>query len=161
MNIEDDNVHDDYQTTQTPLGVDIKGIDEINLMRVEREEMRDNRHVSGSRRKSVGGQEPMPQRKKLLGSARLDNQINRICEAVEKRSTASSPHHGLGTNIQECINLLNQMVDIPRLGSLYLSVVNMFEKKELREIFVGLRDPEALRVWLQHRMDRASGSGMQ
>lgn len=99
---------------------------------------------------------PIHRRMRDLGSTKLDSQLHRFCEVVESRSTATSAPREEYT-IKECIGLLNEMSEIQQGGELYMFALDVFLKKEYRELFIALGISNMRLVWLRRQQKLVDG----
>eukprot|EP00262_Sarcandra_glabra_P009157 TRINITY_DN2318_c0_g4_i1.p1 TRINITY_DN2318_c0_g4~~TRINITY_DN2318_c0_g4_i1.p1 ORF type:complete len:428 (-),score=66.79 TRINITY_DN2318_c0_g4_i1:223-1428(-) len=151
MDIQDDDSPDMVSETQAQPVLSPVGAENVEDDTVDRTS---SRH---SRQTPVIGVEPTSKRQKLSGAAKLGRQLNRLCDAIESRSMATSRRYVEGASIKECIELLNQMPEVPRGSKLYLFAVDTFLNKECREAFIALELPEVRLLWLHHKMELATG----
>ncbi|KAG9445331.1 hypothetical protein H6P81_016671 [Aristolochia fimbriata] len=87
-------------------------------------------------------------------SARLDRQLTRLCDAFELRSQMPLKEPN---SIKECIQILNEMADVPRGSDLYMFAVDIFLKKEYREVFIELSLPNIRVAWLRRQYTHRGG----
>lgn len=94
--------------------------------------------------------------KKLSAATKLSKQLDRICDAVESRTSVNSMRSDiLGCSIQEVLNHMATMPECPRKSELFMLGTKLFIKKENREMFVGLGDDDTRLEWLkQEQRDR-------
>ncbi|XP_059666365.1 L10-interacting MYB domain-containing protein [Cornus florida] len=85
------------------------------------------------------------------GVSRPDIRTERVCEAAESRSvvTVQSSLGKLNYSIGECIECLDGLEEVEPGSDLYLFALDIFLKKEYREIFLQLKKPSVRVAWLQ------------
>ncbi|RYR39061.1 hypothetical protein Ahy_A09g044478 [Arachis hypogaea] len=86
--------------------------------------------------------------KKVGGAQKLSHQIDRLCEAVECRS--SNKNDTLGPSITQAIEELDAIPDIDPLGQIYMFATRLFLDKDKRELFVALKHKEVKIAWLMN-----------
>ncbi|KAL4331398.1 hypothetical protein AHAS_Ahas13G0496100 [Arachis hypogaea] len=86
--------------------------------------------------------------KKVGGAQKLSHQIDRLCEAVERRS--SNKNDTLGPSITQAIEELDAIPDIDPLGQIYMFATRLFLDKDKRELFVALKHKEVKIAWLMN-----------
>ncbi|XAR71959.1 hypothetical protein NMG60_11018421 [Bertholletia excelsa] len=112
-----------------------------------------------------GETEPPPPRRRKLSDgsttsnlhvkespdANLDSKTDRLNAAVESRSivTSHSSLVRLNYSIGECIECLDGMEEIEQGSELYLFALDIFLKKEYREVFLELKKSSVRLAWLQ------------
>lgn len=81
---------------------------------------------------------------------RPEDNIETCYEAVESRSnvTVQSPPFKFSYNIAECIKCLDLIEEIEQGSELYLFALDIFLKKEYREIFLNLKKSSTRIAWL-------------
>ncbi|XP_034703829.1 L10-interacting MYB domain-containing protein [Vitis riparia] len=85
------------------------------------------------------------------GIFKPDGKIRRHFDAVESRSviTVQSAQCKQNYSIGECIECLDRMEEVEEGSELYLFALDIFLKKEYREIFLQLKKPSVRIAWLQ------------
>ena len=78
-------------------------------------------------------------------------QLERICSAVENRSSISSRGDKLGCSIVEVMKIIRDMLEVKNDFELYMKATNIMVVKENREMFVALEDPIDQIAWLKHK----------
>ncbi|KAI3458941.1 hypothetical protein Pfo_015604 [Paulownia fortunei] len=86
---------------------------------------------------------PPKHSRKVSSAANMDMYLSRICETVEAMGARSE------NTMQECINILNEMCEVPKGSELYLFACRLFLKKEQRDLFIALGNSELRFLWLQ------------
>ncbi|KAI3451700.1 hypothetical protein Pfo_008365 [Paulownia fortunei] len=86
---------------------------------------------------------PPKHSRKVSSAANMDLYLSRICETVEAMGARSE------NTMQECINILNEMCEVPKGSELYLFACRLFFKKEQRNLFITLGNSELRFLWLQ------------
>ncbi|KAI3445097.1 hypothetical protein Pfo_001762 [Paulownia fortunei] len=81
--------------------------------------------------------------RKVLSAANMDMYLGRICETVEAMGAR------LENTMQECINILNEMCEVPKGSELYLFACRLFLKNEQRNLFIALGNSELRFLWLK------------
>ncbi|KAL0452776.1 UNVERIFIED_CONTAM: L10-interacting MYB domain-containing protein [Sesamum latifolium] len=83
--------------------------------------------------------------------ARPDSNIERCYDAVESMSaiTVQSPPLKFCYSIEECIKCLDSIEELEQGSELYLFALDIFLKKEYREIFLNLKKPSTRIAWLE------------
>ncbi|KAM7499334.1 hypothetical protein LguiA_023748 [Lonicera macranthoides] len=87
----------------------------------------------------------------LLGS-RPESRCERRSDAVESRSTMTVQSSSIGKlnySVAECIEWLDGMGEVEQGSELYLFALDLFLKKEFREIFLNLKKRSVRIAWLQ------------
>ncbi|XAR65893.1 hypothetical protein NMG60_11011887 [Bertholletia excelsa] len=89
--------------------------------------------------------------RKQMGDAKPDCRYDHHNDAVESRNmVAAQPLPGkLNYSIGECIMCLDGMEEIEQGSELYLFALDIFLKKEYREIFLQLKKSSVRMAWLQ------------
>lgn len=90
-------------------------------------------------------------------TTKLDSKTRHLYDAesgsavtIRKGYIAFQPTQGkLDYSIGECIDCLDRMEDVEQGSSLYLFALDLFLKKEYREIFLQLKNPNVRIAWLQ------------
>lgn len=79
-----------------------------------------------------------------------EGNVGRCYDAVESRSTVTvqSPPFKFSYNIAECIKCLDSIEEIEQGSELYLFALDIFLKKEYREIFLNLKKSSTRIAWL-------------
>ncbi|KAK9285611.1 hypothetical protein L1049_024806 [Liquidambar formosana] len=90
-------------------------------------------------------------KKKVVRAAKLERQLDRICDAVENRnSTASILHTNKpGCSIEEVMTVMGAMPECPPGSELYIIGVRLFKLGDNREIFKFLPNDEIKISWLK------------
>ena len=105
------------------------------------------------RRKKNDGLETPILAMKEQGFNKPDREIERHLDAaaVESRSvvTVQSAERRQNYSIGECIECLDRMEEVEEGSELYLFALDIFLKKEHREIFLQLKKPSVRMAWLQ------------
>ncbi|XP_041000492.1 L10-interacting MYB domain-containing protein [Juglans microcarpa x Juglans regia] len=87
-----------------------------------------------------------------------DEKTERFCDAVESRGAlmiqkeaqfVQSRGGKLSYSIGECIDCLDGMEEVEPGSDLYLFALDIFLKKEYREVFLQLKNPSVRMAWLQ------------
>lgn len=87
-----------------------------------------------------------------------DEKTEPLCDAVESRDAVMiqrsaqrvpSTQGKLSYSIGECIDCLDGMEEIEQGSDLYLFALDIFLKKEYREVFLQLKKPSVRIAWLQ------------
>jgi hypothetical protein len=87
-----------------------------------------------------------------------DEKTELLCDAVESRGAVMiqrsatmvpSTQSKLSYSIGECINCLDGMEEVEQGSDLYLFALDIFLKKEYREVFLQLKKPSVRIAWLQ------------
>ncbi|XLT43187.1 hypothetical protein HN873_035791, partial [Arachis hypogaea] len=86
--------------------------------------------------------------KKVGGTQKLSHQIDKLCEAVKRRS--SNKNDTLGPSITQAIEELDAIPDIVPLGQIYMFATRLFLDKDKRELFVALKHKEVKVAWLMN-----------
>ncbi|KAK1326340.1 hypothetical protein QJS10_CPA01g01559 [Acorus calamus] len=84
----------------------------------------------------------------------MDKRLNRFYEVVESKDKATSgpmEHY----SIKECVDLLNDMMEIQQGSDLYMFALDVFLKKEYRELFISLGMPNLRLAWLRRQRELA------
>ncbi|KAI3445218.1 hypothetical protein Pfo_001883 [Paulownia fortunei] len=96
------------------------------------------------RHKRARDEFPPPKHSRKVSSAvNMDMYLDRICETVEAMGARSE------NTMQECINILNEICEVPKGSELYLFACRLFLKKEQRDLFIALGNSELRFLWLQ------------
>lgn len=74
----------------------------------------------------------------------IEDYLERICIAMEEKSRSTAK-----TEVEECINILNQMEEIPCGSELYLFSLNLFARHEKRLIFSAIKEADLPLKWLE------------
>lgn len=80
-----------------------------------------------------------------------DSRSERLCDILDSKSTVTdqSSQGNLCYSIGECIECLDGMEEVEQGGDLYLFALDLFMKKEYREIFLNLKKGSVRIAWLQ------------
>lgn len=90
-------------------------------------------------------------RKEIDGVEKLSKQIDRLCEAVESRSSSTSKRpNSADSGITSVMELLDALPDIQADSGLYLFATRLFMSSEKREMFSAIRKPELKVAWLKN-----------
>ncbi|KAK6145456.1 hypothetical protein DH2020_022276 [Rehmannia glutinosa] len=83
--------------------------------------------------------------------ARTESEFERCYDAVESKSaiTEQSPPLKFNYSIEECIKCLDSIEELEQGGELYLFALDLFLKKEYREIFLNLKKSSTRIAWLE------------
>ncbi|XP_062028502.1 L10-interacting MYB domain-containing protein-like [Rosa rugosa] len=104
------------------------------------------------------GKGVVPKREKVGGAAHLAKQINRMCEAIESRSTATSMVHksveGGGTSIKDVMKDVSSLPGIEQGNSLWFFATRLFLSGEKREMYFTMEDPNVRLEWLKFEMNQ-------
>ncbi|CAM8916255.1 unnamed protein product [Rhodiola kirilowii] len=87
-----------------------------------------------------------------------EKRADNVCD-VESRSAVTGQSARGGSNkysIGECIDCLDEIEEIEQGGELYLSALDLFLKKEYREIFLQLKNPSIKLAWLTRQQSLCS-----
>lgn len=97
------------------------------------------------------GGNPKKKAKKVTAATKMCKQINRICDVVETRSSATSYLRldKPGCSIDEVMELLGGIPECPPLSELYMAGTRLFLKRENREMFTALPNPIVKVAWLK------------
>ncbi|MQM00573.1 hypothetical protein Taro_033303 [Colocasia esculenta] len=76
--------------------------------------------------------------------------IGHLCEAVESGSTVTSTLKER-YSIKECVDVLNEMHEIPQGSELYMFALDLFVRKEYRELFIVLGTANLRLMWLKRQ----------
>ncbi|MED6136837.1 hypothetical protein PIB30_059487 [Stylosanthes scabra] len=83
--------------------------------------------------------------KKVGGAQRLSHQIDRLCEAVEPRS---SNNDTCGASIKTAMEHLEAIPDLDPMSEIYMFATRLFLNKDKREIFVSITQSRVKLAWL-------------
>ncbi|MED6183061.1 hypothetical protein PIB30_034605 [Stylosanthes scabra] len=83
--------------------------------------------------------------KKVGGAQRLSHQIDRLCEAVERRS---SNNDTCGASIKIAMEHLEAISDLDPMNEIYMFATRLFLNKDKREIFVSITQSRVKLAWL-------------
>ncbi|XP_019251150.1 PREDICTED: uncharacterized protein LOC109230072 [Nicotiana attenuata] len=86
--------------------------------------------------------------KKKTAATLIKEDIHSLIEFMSSKSTATSPAID-ETSIEKCIVTLGQIPDILAGSEIYSFTMNMFRKKNNRQIFLGMSTDEARKSWLE------------
>ncbi|OIT07667.1 hypothetical protein A4A49_63125, partial [Nicotiana attenuata] len=86
--------------------------------------------------------------KKKTAATLIKEDIHSLIEFMSSKSTATSPAVD-ETSIEKCIGTLGQIPDILAGSEIYSFTMNMFRKKNNRQIFLGMPTDEARKCWLE------------
>ncbi|RVX11459.1 L10-interacting MYB domain-containing protein [Vitis vinifera] len=78
-------------------------------------------------------------------------QLERICSAVENRSSISSKGDKSGCSIAEVMKIIRGMPEVKNDFELYMKAIDIMVVKENRDMFVALEDPIDQIAWLKHK----------
>ncbi|KAL6345455.1 hypothetical protein AAG906_017174 [Vitis piasezkii] len=78
-------------------------------------------------------------------------QLERICSAVENRSSISSKGDKPGCSIAEVMKIIRGMPEVKNDFELYMKATDIMVVKENRDMFVALEDPIDQIAWLKHK----------
>ncbi|KAL6344059.1 hypothetical protein AAG906_027832 [Vitis piasezkii] len=78
-------------------------------------------------------------------------QLERICSAVENRSSISSKGDKPGCSIVEVMKIIRGMPEVKNDFELYMKATDIMVVKENRDMFVALEDPIDQIAWLKHK----------
>lgn len=78
-------------------------------------------------------------------------QLERICSAVENRSSISSRGDKPGCSIVEVMKIIRDMPEVKNDFELYMKATDIMVVKENRDMFVALEDPIDQIAWLKHK----------
>lgn len=81
--------------------------------------------------------------------ASIKEDIHSLKEFMSNKRTATSPAVDEPT-IDKCFAILENITDIPPGSEIYNYTVNMFTKKEVRQMFCRLPTDEARKSWLEY-----------
>ncbi|KAJ6806795.1 PIF-like orf1 isoform X1 [Iris pallida] len=92
----------------------------------------------------------MKKRKEMDGVEKLSKQIDRLCEAVESKSSATSSKrpHCAASGITCVMEQLDALPDVQADFGLYLFATRLFMSSEKREMFAAIKKPELKIAWL-------------
>ncbi|KAI3470841.1 hypothetical protein Pfo_027504 [Paulownia fortunei] len=104
---------------------------------------RTGKHQYGSTNTFLPVEEPM--------GARPEGNVEHCYDAVESRSalTVQSPPLKFSYSIEECIKCLDSIEELEQGSELYLFALDIFLKKEYREIFLNLKKSSTRIAWLE------------
>ncbi|KAL6350495.1 hypothetical protein AAG906_019142 [Vitis piasezkii] len=77
--------------------------------------------------------------------------LERICSAVENRSSISSKGDKPGCSIAEVMKIIRGMPEVKNDFELYMKAIDIMVVKENRDMFVSLEDPIDQIAWLKHK----------
>ncbi|RVX13117.1 hypothetical protein CK203_018055 [Vitis vinifera] len=77
--------------------------------------------------------------------------LERICSAVENRSSISSKGDKPGCSIAEVMKIIRGMPEVKNDFELYMKATDIMVVKENRDMFVALEDPIDQIAWLKHK----------
>ncbi|XP_016467474.1 L10-interacting MYB domain-containing protein-like [Nicotiana tabacum] len=102
------------------------------------------------RQKSTDGVSTSSQvrKKKKTAAPLIKEDIHSLIEFMSSKSTATSPAVD-ETSIEKCIGKLEQIPNILAGSEIYSFTMNMFRKKNNRQIFFGMPTDEARKSWLK------------
>lgn len=106
---------------------------------------------SRRRKRHDGSATPILCTQEVLGT-RPESRCECRSDAVESRSTMTVQSSSIGKlnySITECIEWLDGMGEVEQGSELYLFALDLFLKKEFREIFLNLKKPSVRIAWLQ------------
>ncbi|XP_020106249.1 L10-interacting MYB domain-containing protein-like [Ananas comosus] len=96
-------------------------------------------------------------KKDRIGSAAyMQQQLSRICDAVESFNSQSSRSVTSGSStysFKDCMDLLMTMNEITRMSALYMFAIRLFKKSINREVFIDLKEPEVRLAWLNDEFE--------
>ena len=78
-------------------------------------------------------------------------QLERICSAVENRSSISSRGYKPGCSIAEVMKIIRGMPEVKNDFELYMKATEFMVVKENKEMFVALEDPIDQIAWLKRK----------
>ncbi|PRQ47826.1 hypothetical protein RchiOBHm_Chr2g0103961 [Rosa chinensis] len=103
------------------------------------------------------GKGVVPKKEKVGGAAHLAKQINRMCEAIESRSTATSMINksveGGGTSIKDVMKDVTSLPGIEQGNRLWFFATRLFLSQEKREMYFTMEDPNVRLEWLKFEMN--------
>uniref|UniRef100_A0A1D1Y5X1 Zinc finger CCCH domain-containing protein 43 n=1 Tax=Anthurium amnicola TaxID=1678845 RepID=A0A1D1Y5X1_9ARAE len=76
--------------------------------------------------------------------------FSHLCDAVESGSTVTSTLKER-YSIKECVDVLNEMREIPQGSELYMFALDLFVKREYRELFIVLGTAHLRQIWLKRQ----------
>nr|XP_033511926.1 uncharacterized protein LOC108942806 [Nicotiana tomentosiformis] len=102
------------------------------------------------RQKSTDGVSTSSQvrKKKKTATTLIKEDIHSLIEFMSSKSTATSPAVD-ETSIEKCIDKLEQIPNILAGSEIYSFTMNIFRKKNNRQIFFGMPTDEARKSWLE------------
>lgn len=80
---------------------------------------------------------PRERRCRRHGNSNIEEFLERICTAIEVKSGST-----VKSEVEECINILNQMEEISRGNELYLFLLNLFARQDKRLIFYTIKEAD-------------------
>ena len=87
---------------------------------------------------------------KIGGAVKLSAQIDRLCEAVEKRSApATTSNDQLDSSIATVMKIVTSLPGVEICSELHLFTTRLFMIKEKREMFMSIEDPDKKLTWLK------------
>ncbi|PRQ22846.1 hypothetical protein RchiOBHm_Chr6g0254701 [Rosa chinensis] len=99
----------------------------------------------------------VPKKKKVGSAVHLAKQINRMCEAIESRSTATSMINksveGGGTSIKDMMKDVTSLPGIEQGNRLWFFATRLFLSPEKREMYFTMEDPNVKLEWLKFEMN--------
>ncbi|XP_062019007.1 L10-interacting MYB domain-containing protein-like [Rosa rugosa] len=103
------------------------------------------------------GKGVVPKKEKVGGAAHLAKQINRMCETIESRSTATSMINksveGGGTTIKDVMKDVTSLPGIEQGNRLWFFATRLFLSPEKREMYFTMEDPNVKLEWLKFEMN--------
>ncbi|MED6178144.1 hypothetical protein PIB30_104832, partial [Stylosanthes scabra] len=83
--------------------------------------------------------------KKVGGAQRLSHQIDRLCEAVERRNSNIDT---CGASIKTAMEHLEAILDLDPMSEIYMFATRLFLNKDKREIFISITQSRVNLAWL-------------
>ncbi|XP_040374674.1 L10-interacting MYB domain-containing protein-like [Rosa chinensis] len=103
------------------------------------------------------GKGVVPKKEKVGGAAHLAKQINRMCEAIESRSTGTSMINKSvesgGTSIKDVMKDVTSLPGIEQGNSLWFFATRLFLSQEKREMYFTMEDRNVRLEWLNFEMN--------
>lgn len=90
---------------------------------------------------------------KVGGAALLATKIDRMCEAIESRSTATSIAKG-GASIKDLMKDVTSLPGGEPCSPLWFFATDLFVCQEKREMFSTMEDTNTRLAWLQYEMSK-------